>query len=61
MGKHLLFTSCLDPDDGRVVWGAVKDEGGNGMSFVAGLIVGAFIGAAIVMFFVVVAEERDDG
>lgn len=30
------------------------------MSFVAGLIVGAFIGAAIVMFFVVVAEERDD-
>lgn len=23
MGKYLLFTSCLDPDDGRVVWGAV--------------------------------------
>ena len=31
------------------------------MGFVAGLIVGAFIGAAIVMFMVVVAEDRDDG
>ena len=30
------------------------------MSFVAGLIVGAFIGAAIVMFVVVVAEDQED-